>query len=200
MVDEWSHEATLDLLRQLAPVEAGQPPRIIATASPNIDLRAARGEIPPELYFRLAVITIRCPPLRDHPDDILPLLEHFLTLHGNSFGKVPPKPTGAQREQLIQHGWPGNVREVANLAERAVVLGHDAFNMPIRPAMSSVLPLSTLSEGFNLTEHLEQIERDLLAKAIEQTGGDRPAVGRLLGLERNTLRYKLNKYNLLDRS
>ncbi|MCB9777208.1 MAG: sigma-54-dependent Fis family transcriptional regulator [Alphaproteobacteria bacterium] len=199
-VDSWSQDAQVTLLRMLEGLEAGQPPRVVASATPGIDMAAAQGEMAPELYFRLAVLVVRIPPLRERPADLAPLLRHFLSAHAAAFGKGAPMATPTQLAQLKSHAWPGNVREVANLAERAVVLGGHAFDMEIRPAQGADRPLPTLAEGFNLPGHLEEIERTLLVRAIEQTGGDRPAMCRLLGLERNTLRYKLNKYALLDRT
>ncbi len=198
-VDSWSPESQPGLLRALEQLEAGQPPRLIATASTGIELKAAKGEISPELYFRLAVLLVRVPPLRDRLEDLPALLSHFLSKHSTAFGKAAPQPLPAQVERLQRHAWPGNIREVANLAERAVVLGADSFDMEIRPAGEAEGKLSQLSDGFNLQQHLEEIERQLLQRAIAQTDGDRPAMSRLLGIERNTLRYKLNKYDLLDR-
>lgn len=199
-VDDWSDDAQAALLRQLEALEAGRPPRVIATASPAVDLRAAHGDLRPELYFRLAVLVVRLLPLRERPADLEPLLRHFVQLHSQSFGKSAPMPGSEQVATLATHGWPGNVREVANLAERAVVLGPSAYEMTIKPFTGPSGGLPTLAEGFNLTEHLEEIERILLVRAMEQTSGDRPTMSRLLGLERNTLRYKLNKYGLLDRN
>ena len=196
LVDDWSPDAQTLLLRQLEGLEAGQPPRVIATASPDIEARVAQGAVPPELYFRLAVLVVRLRPLRERPDDIGPLLHHFVSLHGRVFGKQPAPPSAGQVRALEAHGWPGNTRELANLAERAVVLGPGAFDlMPRSGAEPETSP--TLAEGFNLSAHLEAVERELLRKAIDETGGDRSAMCRLLGLERNTLRYKLNKYDLL---
>lgn len=199
-IDDWTLEAQATLLRTLETLEAGRPPRVIATASPGIDIRVARGEVLPELYFRLAVLVVRLTPLRERPADLEPLLRHFLQFHATAFKKSALPPAPEQLATLATHGWPGNVREVANLAERAVVLGPSAWQMMVKPFAGSSKGLPQLAEGFNLGEHLEQIERLLLVRAIEQTGGDRPAIGRLLGLERNTLRYKLNKYNLLERT
>ncbi|NOY25632.1 MAG: sigma-54-dependent Fis family transcriptional regulator [Oligoflexia bacterium] len=199
-VDTWSPDAQGLLLRSLEGLEAGQAPRVIATASDGIDVMAARGEIPPELYFRLAVLVLHVPPLRQRPDDISPLLDHFLRNTATAFHKAAPTPSSPQIQRLRAHGWPGNVREIANLAERAVVLGNQVFDMEIKPAVGADISLPHLAEGFNLTQHLEEIERTMLIRAIEQTGGDRPAMSRLLGLERNTLRYKLNKFGLLDRT
>lgn len=199
-VDDWSDDAQANLLRTLETLEAGRPPRVIATASPDIDMKVARGEFRPELYFRLAVLVVKIPPLRERPADLAPLLRHFVQLHSASFNKPAPEPSTEQLATLATHGWPGNVREVANLAERAVVLGPSAFHMTVKPFTGPTGELPPLAEGFNLPEHLEQIERTLLVRAIEQTHGDRPTMSRLLGLERNTLRYKLNKYSLLDRT
>jgi len=196
--DDWDENAQLALLRSLETLEVGEPPRVIATASPSVEMKVAQGAIRPELYFRLAVLTIKVPPLRERPKDIEILLQHFLQQFAGTFGRPPPAPTTDQIERLRAHAWPGNVRELVNLAERAVVVGPEAYGIQVKtvPTGSSTIP--KLTEGFNLPKHLEEIERMLLVRAIEQTGGDRPEMGRLLGLERNTLRYKLNKYSLLD--
>lgn len=197
-VDNWSADAQVRLLRQLELFEAGAPPRVIATAAPTLDQRVAAGDMLPELYFRLAVLLVRVAPLRERAADIGPLLHHFLAQHSRQFGKEPPRPSPAQVARLESHGWPGNVRELANLAERAVVLGPAAFDLTPRRAAGAT-PQS-LAEGFSLAQHMETVERTMLERAIEQTGGDRTAIAKLLGLERNTLRYKLNKYGLLGRT
>jgi DNA-binding NtrC family response regulator len=161
-------------------------------------MKVAQGAIRPELYFRLAVLTIKVPPLRERPKDIEILLQHFLQEFAGTFGRPPPAPTPDQIERLRAHAWPGNVRELVNLAERAVVVGPEAYGIQVKTVPTGTSSIPKLTEGFNLPKHLEDIERMLLVRAIEQTGGDRPEMGRLLGLERNTLRYKLNKYSLLD--
>ena len=125
------------------------------------------------------------------------MLTNYIELHAQTNERTPVRPSHAQLSQLARHSWPGNVREVANLAERAAVLGERAFDMPIKQAPQST-PIARTG-GFNLSSHMEDIERALLVQAIEQTGGDRPQMSRILGLERNTLRYKLNKYKLLKR-
>ncbi len=196
-VDQWSDSAQVLLQQQLEGLETGRPPRIIATASPLIDERVSEGSLRPELYFRLAVLVITMLPLRERRADIAQLLNHFLDLHAQTFDRPPVRPTPEQLGRLSRHSWPGNVREAANLAERAAVLGEVAFDMPVKPLLQS--DAVELSDGFNLSSHMEQIERALLVQAIEQTSGDRPKMSKILGLERNTLRYKLNKYKLLKR-
>ncbi len=197
-VDDWSPEAQALLQRQLYTLEPGQPPRVIATASAAVGAKAARGELATELYFHLAVIVLHLSPLRERAEDVGPLLHHFVHHHARAFGKPPALPTSDQLAALQRHGWPGNLRELANLAERAVVLGPGAWELPATAVASGGLP--ALGDGFDLAAHLEWTERTLLARAREQAGGDMKEMVRLTGLERNRLRYKLNKYQLLDRS
>lgn len=198
-VDDWDDETQRRVLQELEQLDVGQPPRVIATASPEVDARVAEGRLRPELYFRLAVLVARISPLRERPNDIEPLLTHFVQSHASIFGKPPITPDSDQLRSLRVHAWPGNAREISNLAERAVVLGPSAFTMSIKPAGGTKASMPDLAHGFQLAGHLEQIERTLLIRAIEQSGGERREMCRLLGLERNTLRYKLNKYGLLDR-
>ena len=123
---------------------------------------------------------------------------HFLTQHSRRLGRSQPVASPEQVARLTAHTWPGNLRELANLAERALVLGPSALDFVSGPAAA---PASvSLSEGFSLSAHMETVERSMLEQALEQTQGDRTAMARLLGLERNTLRYKLNKYDLLKRT
>lgn len=196
-VDAWKRDDHLALLRQLELLEAGEPPRIIATASPGVEALASPDGLPPELFFRLAVLVVRLPPLRERSADIRPLTAHFAALHGRRIGQPPAAPSEGQLQGLEAHGWPGNLRELANVAERAAVLGEGAFDITPAPMPGASSTGASLTAGFNLSSHLEAVERSLLLRAIEETGGDRSAMSRLLGLERNTLRYKLNKYDLL---
>lgn len=198
-IDDWPGPALTELQRQLALLEPGGPPRLVATAQPGLDARVASGTFPAELYFRLAVLPLRIPPLRDRPDDILPLLRHFLTAHARALGRPAPALPAPALASLAAHAWPGNLRELSNLAERAVVLGPGVLELPPRAATETPPP-PAWGPGFNLSAHMEQVERRVLLDAIQATGGDRAAMGRILGLERNTLRYKLNKYGLLERT
>ena len=197
-VDNWSPEAQVRLLRQLEALSAEGAPRIIATASPELGQTGAAGSLMPELYFRLAVLVVGLVPLRDRPGDLAPLLTHFLTQHSRRLGRSQPVASPEQVARLTAHTWPGNLRELANLAERALVLGPSALDFVSGPAAAP--SSASLSEGFSLSAHMETVERSMLEQALEQTQGDRTAMARLLGLERNTLRYKLNKYDLLKRT
>jgi len=186
------------LLTQLIDsVPAHTGPRIIASASPGWSERAASEASEAQLYYRLAVLVVAVPPLRERPDDLPDLLDAWLTVRAAALEREKPVPTAGQIKAMRLHSWPGNVRELAAVAERAVVFGPQAFDLPIHTVGSVTNGLPDLVQGFSLHQHLEEIERTLLVRAIDQTGGDRTQMSKLLGVERNTLRYKLRKYGLL---
>ncbi len=189
------------LLTQLIDaVPAHTGPRIIASASPGWSERAATEAAEAQLYYRLAVLVVAVPPLRERPDDLPVLLDAWLTVRAATLEREKPVPSPSQIKALRLHSWPGNVRELAAVAERAVVFGPEAFHVQIRSVGSLTDGIPDLVEGFSLQQHLEEIERTLLIRAIDQTGGDRTQMSKLLGVERNTLRYKLKKYGLLART
>jgi len=171
--------------------------RLVATASPDSRARVTEGSVDPELYYKLAVIVLQVPPLREREEDILPLLNLALESFATRYNRPRPVVSQENQERLLGHGWPGNIRELLNLAERAVVLGDDALRLEVarRPALG----LPTIENGFNLSAYLDKVERRILAEALRKADGDRAIAGRLLGVERNTLRYKLLKYKLIDR-
>lgn len=189
---------TLLFLRLLDDLEARDRPfRLAATVSPSLQWEAERGSPQAELYFRLAVLPIQVPPLRERPEDVLPLLRHFAIQRAGS--RPPVLPLASQEARLLEYPWPGNVRELANLVERALVRGPVAYDEiprpPARPGPQ--IPLPVLEPGFDLAAWLDETERALLVRAIEATGGDRGRMSEILGVERNALRYKLKKYDLL---
>lgn len=169
--------------------------RLIATSGPGASLRVTEGRLRRELYYQLAVVVIAIPLLRDRPEDILPLMNHALDLYAERYHRERPNLTEAQEQDLLTHTWPGNVRELMNLAERAVVMGEPGLSYQVNPPGAAGLP--ELGPEFSLAAHLEAVERAILVEALNQADGDRALAGRLLGVERNTLRYKLTKYDLL---
>lgn len=192
-VDDLNDAQQRQLIAQLRSLEPGV--RVIATS--RLDARAAvtQGTLRSDLYYALAVITVSVPPLRERAADVVPLFRQALTHFSQQYKLPIPELSAALTERLVLHAWPGNVRELFNLAERAVVLGADGLQ--ITPLRRTSADLPALEPGFNLADYLEDIERRILLAALAQADGDRNIAGQLLGVERNTLRYKLNKYNLL---
>lgn len=194
-VDNLPADLQRDLIRRLQHVPPGA--RIVSTAGPDARQRVAEGQLNQELYYKLAVIGLRVPPLRERQADILPLMRLALRTFALRYHKAVPVLTPVHEAQLAQHGWPGNVRELLNVAERAVVLGPDSLRLDAARKTTPGLPV--VEPGFNLSNYMEKLERRILVEALRKANGDRAVAGRLLGVERNTLRYKLNKYGLLDK-
>jgi DNA-binding NtrC family response regulator len=193
-VDDLNEERQRELHRELQVLTEGV--RVVATAGPGGRGRVAAGELRPELYYRLAVVVVQVPPLRRRPEDILPLFARGLRSYAERYGQVAPELTPRMRELVQRHFWPGNIRELLNLAERTVVMGEEGFNLEVVEDPGAGMPKVEL--GFSLSDYLEGVERRILVEALRRAGGDRALAGKLLGVERNTLRYKLNKYGLLD--
>ncbi len=194
-------QIALTQLIDMVPIHsAGGGPRIVASASPGWAERAISEVSGQQLYYRLAVLVVAVPPLRERPDDLPDLLDSWLEARAAALERPKPEPTAAQLKAMRLHSWPGNLRELAAVAERAVVFGPSAFDVEIQTQAAQADGIPDLVEGFSLQQHLEEMERTLLIRAIDQTDGDRSQMSKLLGVERNTLRYKLNKYGLLDRA
>ncbi|MFT5584591.1 MAG: DNA-binding NtrC family response regulator [Cognaticolwellia sp.] len=169
-------------------------PRILASAGEDWPQKAARDPATKQLYYRLAVLVLRVPPLRERMQDLPTLLATLAQARAEQLGRSTPVASQSELQDLAQHDWPGNLRELQAVVERAVVFGN--FQPPAdAPGSQSIV----FSEGFSLAQHLEDTERTVLLQGIEQAEGDRQLLGDLLGVERNTLRYKLKKFGLLDR-
>jgi DNA-binding NtrC family response regulator len=194
-VDDLQDDLQRELVRQLE--HAPEAVRLVATARPDGRRQVTEGTLRSELYYRLAVVVIPVPPLRRRPEDVLPLFRKGLRTYATRYHRPEPEISPRFREMLMRHYWPGNIRELLNLAERTVAMGEEGFNLEVIDDPGSGLP--KLEPGFSLSDYLESIERRILVEALRRSGGDRAAAGKLLGVERNTLRYKLNKYGLLDR-
>ena len=194
-IDSLPQDLQAKLVRELTTLPAEV--RVIATASPKVVQAVNNGVLLASLYYQLAVVVLHLPPLRDRTKDILPILEHAITSLSKRYRRPRPKLTESMLDQFHQHSWPGNVKELINLAERTVVLGAHNLNLTPTPKPVKSAGVPIFGQDFSLADHLDQIEREILVAALQQAKGDRALVGELLGVARNTLRYKLRKYNLL---
>ncbi len=178
--------------------------RIIAATNKNLMEAVKEGRFREDLYYRLNVVNINIPPLRERKDDIPGLAEHFLAKFSGETGKKMEGIEPAAMDILARYDWPGNVRELENIIERAVVLEKG------ETVTTSSLPLTLRHEaedtdvvklpegGGTLTDVLEELERQLIVKALKDNGGSQTAAAAALGLKRSTLRYKLEKYGLVS--
>jgi DNA-binding NtrC family response regulator len=171
-------------------------------AATNRDLREAleQGTFREDLYYRLNVVPIDIPPLREHKEDIPELVKLFLARSSAESGKEITSVSPEAMRMLMDHYWPGNVRELQNIVERAFALARGPlleaadilFDPPrARPQNS---PASLLPEGMTL----EQWEDEMIREAVRRANGNKSQAARMLGLSRNALRYRLSKMGITD--
>ncbi len=171
--------------------------RIIAATNRDLAAAMAAGEFRSDLYYRLAVMPIHLPPLRDRMADLDPLVDHFVAAYAREFGKAITGPSRAARESLARHTWPGNVRELRNAIERAVLLADGPEIVPADLRMpASVRPTSN---GFELPAEgvdLALLERELVVQALGRARGNQTRAAALLGMNRDQIRYRMQKFEL----
>lgn len=168
----------------------------------NVDLEAAinAGTFREDLYYRLNVIEILLPPLRDKREDVPLLVDFFINKYGNQNGKAVKGISADFMEALEQYEFPGNVRELENIIERAVVLSRDGQlkkeDLPAKVLHKRKIKTFKLKTGKSFSEQTHEFERELLAYALEQTSGVQKQAAELLGMKPTTLHEKLKRHNL----
>ncbi len=175
--------------------------RIIAATNRNLDEAIATGEFRQDLYYRLNAVPILLPPLRDRRADIPALTRHFLETYSREFRRENVTISDGALEKLMDHRWPGNIRELRNSIERAVLLSTRQQLMPEDFVLLKPGPHSPASaqNAFILPEEgciLEDVERRLVIQALERTDGNQTQAAELLGISRDQIRYKIQKFQL----
>lgn len=174
--------------------------RIISASHKNLDELIHNGVLRHDLYYRIKVIELIMPPLRERREDIPPLIEHFLNRWGRQAGVSPPTLDEDAMTALVKHGFPGNVRELENLLERAATLseGHHiqaedlGLTEPFRPNTGTRMD----DDSLDLEDCLAREERRLIESALEKTRWNRTEAARQLGLTLRSLRYRMAKLGL----
>jgi len=174
---------------------------VIAATHRDLEAMVADGSFREDLYYRLAVVTLTLPPLRDRRDDILPLARHFMARIAAANDQSAPALLPEAERLLSAHDWPGNVRELENVMERALALHPEGPLGPgdlpegLRQKESDARLSITLPEGgLDLTA----VEKELIERALKKCKGNRSATARYLGITRNTLNYRLEKHGIKD--
>lgn len=176
----------------------------------NLDLEQAvyRSEFREDLYYRLNVIEIHIPPLRERREDILPLAGHFLARIAETTGKKPLTLSAGAVAAMQEYPWPGNVRELQNAMERASVLSDGGeiteSDLPVRMSGSALptpqTPILPSADGFSLPGMLRDIERQQITEALRRSGWVRSRAAELLGMKRTTLLARMNSLGITDPS
>ncbi|HEX28923.1 TPA: sigma-54-dependent Fis family transcriptional regulator, partial [Candidatus Poribacteria bacterium] len=186
--------------------------RIIAATNKNLKHLIAQGRFREDLYYRLNVVTIRIPPLRERKEDIPLLARYFLEKDAKQMGKPIMSISEEAMEKLVAHDWPGNVRELENVIKRAVVISREPIitaedviiePIPIKRSLSDEETDALLDEVFERAIDLEGeeslmgwLEREMIVRALRRTGGNQSKAAKLLGMNRNTLRSKMKSYGI----
>jgi two-component system response regulator PilR (NtrC family) len=180
--------------------------RVIAATNQDLTRAVAESRFREDLYYRINVIPIVLPALRERREDIPLLAEHFLAKYSEQMGKPISGISHDAMDLLMAHDWPGNIRELENVLERAVALEAtptilaDSLPPAIRGESlrtgSSVLPEKLPASGFDLEAHVKEIEMGYIAEALKQAGGVQVKAAELLGMSFRSFRYYVKKYNL----
>jgi two-component system NtrC family response regulator len=169
--------------------------RILAATNRDLESKMQNGEFREDLFYRLNVIPLTIPPLRERREDILPLTEYFIEKYSQKNNKPIKGITAEAKDLLLNHSWPGNVRELENLIERAIVLAPgDVIDLnDLDPFISQRGSIS--DRGFD-NMNLEHIEKLAIIEALKRTEGSLSKAAELLGIHRNSIRLKIKKYGI----
>jgi two-component system response regulator PilR (NtrC family) len=175
--------------------------RVIASTNRRLESMVAEGRFREDLFYRLNVIPLRIPGLRERREDIPLLAEHFFEGFRREMGKSVLKISKEAMDCLSRYDWPGNVRELENVMERAVALETtEAILLERLPGPLHAAPASVASpelrEGFSLDEYLLSVEAGLVRDALNRASGDRARASKALGITPRSLRYLIQKHGL----
>jgi two-component system response regulator AtoC len=178
--------------------------RVIAATARDLTLEIAEQRFREDLFYRLNVVRLEVPPLRDRRDDIPLLVDHFLARFRDSLGKNVRRMSDEALELLVGYAWPGNVRELENLIERAVILTDgDVIEASSLPTVVATVPKPLVadaisSQDFALKRARQEFEAQFIRKALESTGGNRTHAAKLLEISHRALLYKIKDYGIRD--
>ena len=181
--------------------------RILTATNRNLEQQIRDAKFRADLYFRLRIVELCVPPLRERGADIVKLAEHFLAMHRARYGKPQLRFSREALAAFAAYAWPGNVRELRNAIEHSVIMARSDLLYPSDLSFSSDLsvtaaaPIPAPVTSFTTTIppgglSLNEVERTLLVQALERSGGNVSKAARLLGVSRDTLRYRIDKYQL----
>jgi DNA-binding NtrC family response regulator len=171
--------------------------RVIAATNRDLRQMVAEGKFQEDLFYRLNVIPIEIPPLRERREDIPPLVEHFIRKHAQRTGRRFDRMDDALLAGLQQYDWPGNVRELENTIERAVVLSPGpAISARAISVLGAAAPQTSGLPSLKLRQNIEWVERETIRRALDSSGGVKKDAAELMGISQRALSYYLAKYRI----
>jgi two-component system response regulator AtoC len=181
--------------------------RIVSATNQDLEKMVRDGRFRADLYFRLRIISLHMPPLRERREDVLPLARHFVALHGRRYGKKDLALSPDAERALLEHSWPGNVRELQNVLEQTVLLaadgGIESEDLTLMPLYQEAEMLSGPAPEGGAPPFpsggvkLQELERELVVQSLEQADWNVSRAAKLLGITRDMLRTRMERYGLL---
>lgn len=170
--------------------------RVIASTTQELDTLTENGTLRPDFVYRLAVVVVEVPPLRQRRSDIPLLVDHLLRSLSSRLGKAPSSVSTSAMNMLMEHTWPGNVRELSNVLERAVLLGGsdviDARHLSIPPSTTAGVRYRLPPEGIDF----RSLEKEVVSQALRIARGNQTRAATLLGMTRDQIRYRMAKFGM----
>jgi two-component system response regulator AtoC len=175
--------------------------RLVSATSKDLEQEVAQGLFREDLFFRLNVFCLDLPPLRERLEDIPLLVDHFLEKHGSRMGRPGVRPGPGVLKAMMNYRWPGNVRELENVVERGLVICEggilDLASLPGQVREAEPAPgLEAFGETMSIKQAGEQMEKELIRRALARTGGNRTHAARMLEISHRALLYKLKEYEI----
>ena len=169
--------------------------RVIAATNRDLDAAVADGSFREDLFFRLNVVSIVMPPLRDRPEDVPLLVEHFLRAFASA-GSKPKRMSPKAMRLAMDYTWPGNIRELENAIQRALVLSRGETIFPEHLPAKIQAAAEEPDDATRVGKTIREVERDTIIKALGETGGNRTHAAKILGISRRTLQNKIKEYEI----
>jgi DNA-binding NtrC family response regulator len=170
--------------------------RVIATTNRSLRAQVEAGEFRADLFYRLHVVPLTVPPLRERREDIVPLAEYFVRKHGDGGHANVYRISPEFEEQLLNHTWPGNVRELENVIRRSLALASGMTLVPQQIEAGGTAHKAETNPGLKPGVTLQEVERQLLAATLDATGGNRTKAAELMGVSLRTVRNKIREYGM----
>jgi two-component system response regulator HydG len=168
---------------------------MIAATNKNVGEALHEGALREDLYYRLSVIELHIPPLRERREDIAILVDYFFSLFSERYGKAPQKFSAEAMDILNAYDWPGNVRELRNVVERALVIGpHDVIPARYLPDRVLARPATSQTVQIPIGSSTQEAEKILILQTLASAGYNKTKAARILGVSRKTLHNKLSGF------
>jgi two-component system response regulator AtoC len=173
--------------------------RIIAATNRDLEDMVRRGAFREDLFYRLNVVPIHLPPLRERKEDIELFIGYFVRRFAVEANREPPIVTPEAMEYLCNHSWPGNVRELANTLERAVIMSQGVISLPdlLRADSEAAPQYMTIALAGSLRDILHRAEKEVIARVLRANEGNRLKAAQMLGISRRALFYKIDEHDLV---